>query len=70
MPRTGNDSKLLGGIICGSHPEFHLFKAIQLAFAILSHKIGGKDIINKLAQSVRVRQIGSDGVGSIAVIHV
>ena len=70
MPRTGNDSKLLGSIICGSHTEFHFFKTVQFAFAIFSHKIGGKDVINKLAQSVRICQIGSDGVGSIAVIHV
>ena len=65
--RLGCHDECLGCIVCGGHPEFHLLETLQLAFGVLGDEVGGQNVIDKLAQSVSIRQIRGYGVATVTV---
>ena len=66
--RLGCHDECLGCIVCGSHPELHLLEPLQLAFGVLGDEVSGQNVIDKLAQTVGIRQIGCNRIAAVTVV--
>ena len=67
--RLRRHDECLGSVIGRSHPELHFFETAQLTFGVLGDEVSSKYIIDKLAQTVSIRQIGCNRIAAVTVVR-